>query len=102
MNDLQKFIFTTIATDTNGTIKRFYLNVHLLIPLTTTQVMFNESIMKYYAIKFDSWYTERKISSDGNELQVDIGSAQHINSRKYLIEAFQTEARIRTPNKKII
>ena len=27
------------------------------------------------------------------ELQVDIGSAQHINSPKYLISAFQTNAR---------
>ena len=60
--------------------------------------MFNESIMNNHTITFDSWYTERKISNDCRELQVDIGSAQNINSPKYLISAFQTNART-TPNK---
>ena len=98
MNDLQDIIFTTIANDINVTINSLYLYVPELIPSTTTQVMFNESIMNNYTITFDSWYTERKISNDGRELQVDIGSAQHINSPKYLISAFQTNLRT-TPNK---
>ena len=55
--------------------------------------------MNDYTFTFDSWYTERKISNDGRELQVDIGSAQHINSPKYLFGAFQTNNRIGTPNK---
>ena len=98
MNDLQDIIFTTIADDINVTINSLYLYVPQLIPSTTTQVMFNEAIMSNYTIIFDSWYTERKISNDGRELQVDIGSAQHNNSPKYLISAFQTNART-TPNK---
>ena len=98
MNDLQDIIFTTIADDINVTINSLYLYVPNLIPSTSTQVMFNESIMNNYTITFDSWYTERKISNDGRELQVDIGSAQHINSPKYLMSAFQTNART-TPNK---
>ena len=98
MNDLQDIIFTTIADDINVTINSLYLYVPKLIPNTQTQVMFNEAIMNNYTITFDSWYTERKISNDGRELQVDIGSAQHINSPKYLISAFQTMART-TPNK---
>ena len=98
MNDLQDIIFTTMADDINVTINSLYLYVPQLIPSTTTQVMFNEAIMNNYTITFDSWYTERKISNDGRELQVDIGSAQHINSPKYLISAFQTNART-TPNK---
>ena len=61
--------------------------------------MFNESIKNNHTITYDSWYTERKLSTDGNELQVDIGSAQHVNSPNYLIGAFQTEARLGTPNK---
>ena len=61
--------------------------------------MFNESITNNYTITYDSWYTERKLSTDGNQLQVDIGSPQHINSSKNLIGFFQTEARIGTPNK---
>ena len=98
MNDLQDIIFTTIADDINVTINSLYLFVPKLIPSTNTQVMFNEAIMNNYTITLDSWYTERKISNDGRELQVDIGSAQHINSPKYLISAFQTAVRT-TANK---
>ena len=99
MNDLQDNIFTTIANDINVTINSLYLFVPILIPNTQTQVMFNEAIMNNYTITLDSWYTERKISNDGRELQVDIGSSQKVNSPKYLISAFQTQART-TPNKK--
>ena len=98
MNDLQDIIFTTIADDINVTINSLYFYVPQIIPSTSTQVMFNESIMNNYTITFDSWYTERKISNDGRELQVDIVSAQNINSPKYLITAFQTDERT-TPNK---
>ena len=98
MNDLQDITFTTLANDITVTINSLYLYVPQLIPSTSTQVMFNEAIMNNYTITFDSWYTERKISNDGRELQVDIGSAQQINSPKYLISAFQTPART-TPNK---
>ena len=54
--------------------------------------------MNNYTITFDSWYTERKISNDGREFQVDIGTAQKINSPKYSIGVLRTNAR-RTPNK---
>ena len=97
--NLQYNILKTIATDINVTINNLYVNVPILIPNTQTQVMFNESIMNNYTITFDSWYTERKISNDGRELQLDIGSAQHINSLKYLIGVFQTQNRIGVPNK---
>ena len=76
MNDLQDIVFTTIATDTIVTTNSLLLYVPVLIPNTQTQVMFNESIMNNYTITFDSWYIERKISNDGKELQVEIGSAQ--------------------------
>ena len=61
--------------------------------------MFIESIMNNHTINFDSWYTERNLSNNGRELQVDIGSAQHITSPKYLKGAFETDGRIGTPNK---
>ena len=99
MTDLQDILFTTIATDINETINSLYLYVPTLIPSTTTQVMFNESIMNNYTITSDSWYTERKVSNDGREFHVDIGSAQKINSPKYLIRAFQTNSRMGTPDK---
>ena len=98
MNDLQDIIFTTIAIDINVTINSLYLYVPKFVPSTAIQVMFNEAIMNNYTITFDSWYTERKISNDGREIQGDIGSAQHIISPKYLISTFQTMART-TPNK---
>ena len=100
MKDLQDIVFTTLANDITVTINSLYLYVPQLIPNTQTQVMFNEAIMSNYTITFDSWYTERKISNDGRELQVDIASAQGINSPKYLISAFQTLART-TPNKAV-
>ena len=98
-NDLQNIIFTTTATDINVTSYRFYLFVPLLIPNTETQVMFNESFKNNCTITYDSWYTERKLSTDINELHFDIGSAQHVKSSKYLIASFQTADRIASPNK---
>ena len=61
--------------------------------------MFNESTKNNYTITYDSWYTERNLSTNGNELQVDIGSGQHVNSPKYLIGSFQTVDRKAAPNK---
>ena len=88
MNDLQDIIFTTIPNDINVTIESLFLYVPIFIPNSQTQVMFNEAIMNKYTITFDSWYTERKFSSDGRELQVDISSAQNINTPQYLITVF--------------
>ena len=101
MNDLQDIIFTTIATDINVAINSFYLYVPIIIPNAQTQDMFDDSIMNNYTITFDSWYTKRKISNDGRELQVDIGSAQKTKSPKDLLGVSQTIARIGTPNKAI-
>ena len=69
-------------------------------PNTETQVIFNESIKNTYTITFDSWYTKRKIVTDGGEFQVDIASSQSTNSPKFLIAAHQTEARIGTANER--
>ena len=75
MNDRQDNIFSTLANDIMVKIDSLYLYVPKLIPSTTTQVMFKESIMNSYTINFDSWYKERKISIDGRELEVDIDGA---------------------------
>ena len=98
-NDIQKVLYTTIANDINVTIITLHLFVLVLIPNTETEVMFNESIKNNYKITYDSWYSERKLSTDGNELQVDFGSVQQVNSPKYLVGAFQTADRI-AANKK--
>ena len=98
MNDLQDIIFTTIANDITVTINSLYLYVPNIVPNSETQLLFIESITNNYTNTFDSWYTERKYSNAGRELQVDIASAQHINSPKYLLGTFQTNVRT-TPNK---
>ena len=61
--------------------------------------MFNESIQNNYTISYDGWYTEPKLANDEKEIQVDIGSAQHVMSPNYLIASFQTANRIDVPNK---
>ena len=67
--DLENIIFTSIANDIDLTINSLYLYVPILFPDTDTQVMFNESIKNNYTITYDSWYTERKLSTNGNEFK---------------------------------
>ena len=98
-NDLQNIIFTTLANEINVTLNSLYLFVPIRTSNSETQVMFNESIKNISTITFDSWFTERKIVTDGGEFQVDIASSQNTNSPKYLIAAHQTEARTVTANK---
>ena len=99
--NLPNIIYTSIAygTQINVTINSLYLYVPFLIPSTETQLMFNESIQNNYRIFFDEWCTERRTAGD-QTYQVDIGSAQFVNSPKYLICAHQTSARADTPNKR--
>ena len=101
--NLQDIISTTIAdaTPVNVTINSLYLFVPFLIPTTETQLSFNESTQNNYRTFFDEWYTERRIVAD-QIFQVDIGSAQSVNSPKYMICAHQTEARSGLPNKRNI
>ena len=68
--------------------------VPLRIAKTQTQVLFNESNQDNSTSTYDSWYTEQKLSNDGNELSVDTGSAQHVDSPKYRVASLQTEARV--------
>ena len=75
------------------TINSLYLFVPTLIPDAATQSMFNNSIKDNFKITFDSWTSERKVVDTDLEYQVDIGSAQNINSPKYLIVAHQSLAR---------
>ena len=100
-NDLQNIIYTSIVdTQINVTINSVYLFVPIITPNSETQLLFNESIKNIYILTFDSWYTERKIVTDGGDFQVDIASSQSTNSPKYLIAAHQTEARVGTSNKR--
>ena len=98
-NVLQDIIYTSMDDDIKVTIITLYLFVPSLIPSVETQLMFNEATQKNYEISFDEWYTGRRVISD-MIVQHDIGSAQQVNSPKYLICAHQTKDRINAPNKK--
>ena len=97
-NDLQHIIDTSMGDDTNITVNNLYLNITNLTPSVETQLMFNEATQKNYKISYDEYYTERRIISDMLN-QVDRGSAQQVNSPKYLICAHQTPFSIDEPNK---
>ena len=97
-NDLQNFIYSSMADVINLTINNLYLYVPNFIPNVETQVMFNEATQSIYKITFDEWYTERRVISD-TITQMDIGTSQHVNSPNYLIGAHQTRTRADTANK---
>ena len=99
-NDLQDIIYTSVDDDMNVTINSLYLFIPNLIPSVETQLMFNEATQNNYKISFDEWYTERRVISD-MIFQLDIGSAQQVNSPKYSICAHQTKDRTNASNKKI-
>ena len=61
--------------------------------------MFIESIQNNYRKFFDEWYTERRIVTD-QIYQADIGSAQSMNTPKYINCAHQTQNRSNAPNKR--
>ena len=97
--NLQDIIYTSVADDINVTIISLYLYIPNLIPSVETQLMFNEATQNNYEISFDEWYTERRIIT-GLLVQHDIGSAQNVNSPKYMICAHQKNLRTTTPDKK--
>ena len=99
-NGLQDIIYTYMADDVNVTIKSLYLYIPNLIPSVETQLMFKEATQNIYRKSFDEWYTERRLISDLLVQQV-IGSAQQVNSSKYLIGAHQSSLRTTTPDKRI-
>ena len=90
-----------MANGKSVTINSLYLFVPKLIPYVETQLMFNEATQNNYKTSFDEWYPETRLISD-LLVQHDIGSAQQINSPKYLIGAHQTQPRTATPDRKKI
>ena len=97
--DLQDVFYTSMSDGINATINNLYVIVPNLIPSVEKQVMFNEATQKNYNISYDDSYTERRVISD-LIVQHGIGSAQQVNSPKYMISAHQTKDRLLTPNKK--
>ena len=96
--DLQDNIFTTMTDDLSVTINNLYLFIPSLITSVETQLMFNETTQNIYKISYDEYFTDRRVISDLS-VQHDIGSAQQVNSPKYLFSAHQMKDRNLTPNK---
>ena len=96
--DLQDILHTSMGDDINATINILCLYIPNLYPSVETQFMFNEATQSIYGVSFEKYYTERQLITD-MLVQVDIGSAQEVNSPKYLISAHQTRLRSDTPNK---
>ena len=97
-NELQVIVYTAIVDGVNVTTNKLYLFVPNLIPSVETQLMFNEATQNRYKMAYDEYCTERRILSD-MIVQIDIGSAQQVNSPKFLISAHQMRDRIETSNK---
>ena len=87
-----------MGDDINVTIIKLYFFIPNVIRSVETQLMFNEATQNNYKTSFDEYYTERRLISD-MIVQVDIGSAQQVNSPKNLICAHQNKARIDSANK---
>ena len=83
-NDLHDIIYTSMDDDINVTINSLFLYLPSLTPSVETQLVFNEATQNNYKISFDEWYTEREVISD-TIFQLDIRSAQQVNSPKNLI-----------------
>ena len=73
----------------------------ILNPDAQRQIMFKDSIKNSFTLSFHSWSTDRKTVRTQLEYQVDISSAQNINSPKYLNVAHQTETWVGVSKKAI-
>ena len=87
-----------MTDDINVTINNLYLYTPNLIPSVETPLMFNEATQTNYRRSYDKCYSERRVLSE-IIVQHDIGSAQKVNSTKYLIRAHQSPIRSDIPNK---
>ena len=91
--DLQDIVYTTLGDNIKVNFTKLFLFVPRFIPDAQTQAMFNYSIKNSFTLSFDHWTSDRKTVDTQLEYQIDIGSAQNVNSPKYLIAVHQTADR---------
>ena len=99
-NDLQDFLYTSVADDIKVSITNLFLFVPDSITSVETQIMYFEATQNNYKVSYDDNYTERRVIS-AMIVQHDIGSTQQVNSPKYSISAHQTKHSTSAPDKKI-
>ena len=90
---LQAINYTTLANNITVKIDSYSLFVPTIFPDAGKQKVFNYSTKNSFAISFDEWVTDRRVSILGLEYQVDIVSSYKRNVPKYAILAHQTAAR---------
>ena len=96
--DLQDINYTTLGDNIKVNFDKLFLFVPLFVRDAQIQVMFNDSNKDSLKLSLDSWTSDRKTVATQLKYHVDIGSAQNINSPKFLIALHQTAARIGVPN----
>ena len=96
--NLQEILFTKIADNNNVINNSLHLFVPILVPSTETQRMFNEPIKASFILSFHDLYTGRRLAEDSIN-QVDIGTAQSVNSPRSLICAQQAAIGLKDPDK---
>ena len=92
-------IYASLGDDGKVNFEKLFLYVPIFLPDAQTQIKYKNSNKNSFTLSFDSWSTDRKNVDTQLEYQVDIYSAQVINSPKNLIVAQQAAARIGAPNK---
>ena len=96
--DLQDIIYTSLGDYNKVKFYKLFSFVPVFIPDAQTQIMFKDSIKNSFTISFDSGTSDRKTVDTQLDYQVDISSAQNINSPKDRIAINRTAARIGVPN----
>ena len=91
--DLQDILYEILGDNFKVIFDKLFSFVPIFIPNAQRQIMFNDSIKNSFTLSFDSWTSERKTVDTQLEYQVDIGSAQNINSPNNLIVVHKTAAR---------
>ena len=97
--DLQNVIHTAQGENIKLIFGKLYFFVPICIPDAQTQIRFNDSIEDSFTLSFGSWTSKRKTVDTQLEYEIDISSAQKIDSPINLIAVHQTAARISVPNK---
>ena len=96
--DLQGIIYITLGDNVKVNFDKSFFYIPIFIPNAQIQLLFDDCFKSSFTLSFDSWSTDGKTVHTQLDYQVNIGSAQKINSPKCLIVAHQTAVRIGTPS----
>ena len=96
--DPQDIFYTNLGDDIKVNFDELFLYLPIFFP-DAFKLDFKDSCKNSFTLSFDSWSADRKTVDTQLENQVDVGSAQNINSPKYLIVDHQTASTIGVPKR---